>query len=52
MVKLNKEIRPVTPTMVRGWVLSVLNTMAARAEEKRASFMPKNWPVRRYMSSV
>jgi hypothetical protein len=52
MVKLNKEMRPVTPTIVRGCVLRRLKTTAASAEEKRASFMPKNCPVRRYMSSV
>jgi hypothetical protein len=30
----------------------MLKTMAASADEKRASLIPKNSPVRRYMSSV
>lgn len=30
----------------------MLNTMQARADEKRASLIPKNSPVLRYMSSV
>ena len=52
MVKLNSEMRPVTPTIVSGCAPRVLKTIAARAEEKRLSFIPKNPPVRRYISSV
>lgn len=40
------------PTIVRGWAPKMLNTNAARAELKSPSFIPKNSPVRRYMSSV
>jgi len=40
------------PTIVNGWAAKMLNTIAAIADENKDSLIPKNWPVRRYMSSV
>jgi hypothetical protein len=38
--------------MVNGWQAKILKTIAARADENKASLMPKNAPVLRYISSV